>query len=60
MNPRSSLLYPPTLQVKTNDSDVNRFAGCYEKTDQFKTFRPVYKNSRNDHHIFYEGLFTGY
>ena len=60
MNSRSSLLYPPTLQVKTNDSDVNRLAGSYEKTDQFKTFRPVYKNSINDHHIFYKGLSTGH
>ena len=52
---RSSLLYPPTLEVKTSDSAVNGLAGSYKKTDQFKAFRPVY--SKNHHHIFYEGLY---
>ena len=55
MNSRSSLLYPPTLQVKTSDPVIDSLAGSYEKTYYYTDFRPVYKHSHNDHHIFYQG-----
>ena len=53
--PRSSLLYPPTLQVKTSDPAIDRLEGSYEKTDQYADFRPAYKHSGNDHYIYYKG-----
>ena len=51
---RSSVLYPPTLEVKTSDPAIDRLEGFYKKTDQFKAFRPVYTGSY--YQIFYEGL----
>merc|ERR1711988_734126 len=51
---RSSLLYPPTLQVKTSDPAIDGLEGSYEKTDRSTHFRPIYKHTDNDHQIYYK------
>ena len=43
----SSLLFPPFLEVRVEDQDVNDLAGVYTKTNQERDFRPVYRNKEN-------------
>ena len=54
--PRSSLLYPPALELVTSELSLSALSGVYRKSGHKNiNFRPVYINKENSEYMFYQG-----